>query len=209
MSDPSLAMAFSAAAGELGMSAASWLFLRTLAAVEAGAEEAAIESLGAQFPVMAAVGAAWREGHRGPRCDLEGVRARLDGVTRAVVLGVESAHLDALVAASPGLELGLVTESPLEADFERILANFGGRVAAVSLAELQRWSGATSALVTFLYGVDSHATQVSPIWLRAVGDDTRTQFRTLLGWNVLPAPMPVYPRWLVEVALDAFTDVVP
>jgi hypothetical protein len=48
---------------------------------------------------------------------------------------------------------------------------------------------------------------VLPAWVRATGEDVRTQFRSLLAWNVLQAPMFVYPRWLVEVDAASFTHV--
>ena len=37
----------------------------------------------------------------------------------------------------------------------------------------------------------------------------RSQFRALVAWNVLEAPLQLYPRWLVEVEADTFTHFVP
>jgi len=43
---------------------------------------------------------------------------------------------------------------------------------------------------------------VLPLWLRACGADVRAQFRSLVAWNVLPSPLDLYPRRLVEVDAD-------
>jgi hypothetical protein len=47
------------------------------------------------------------------------------------------------------------------------------------------------------------------LWLRACGADVRAQFRALVAWNILAAPLALYPRWLVDVEADIFTHFVP
>jgi hypothetical protein len=44
--------------------------------------------------------------------------------------------------------------------------------------------------------------------VRVCGEDVRTQFRSLVAWDVLPHPFFVYPRWLVPAALSTFSAVV-
>ena len=41
-----------------------------------------------------------------------------------------------------------------------------------------------------------------------VAGDVRTQFRELIGWEVLGGEMYVYPRWLVQAPLVDFSWVI-
>lgn len=212
-----LEQAFLLAAGELGMCTSAWLFCDE---VEAHGGEAALEALrealGARFPVLDAVVSAKLEGASGPLVDVERVLDALSGARRVVLVGVEAVFLDALVARLAGVELFLLQHSVFQPDWQRVLANFGGRVRGVALGDFQRHAGASSALVTFVYGASPGAAarapsatcHVLPAWVRVSGDDVRTQFRSLVGWDVLRRPFFVYPRWLVEVSAQAFTEVV-
>ena len=83
-------------------------------------------------------------------------------------------------------------------DARRIVANFGGRVELVAMGDVQRWAGRSSALLTFGYGGRHSTVYVTPAWLRVAGSDIRPQFRTLVAWDVLGEPTPLYPRWFVE-----------
>jgi hypothetical protein len=133
-----------------------------------------------------------------------------EGANRLLVVGIEADALDALIActsqSASAFEMGLVVHSTHEVAWERVLGNFGGRIVPVELSSFQRWAGRRSVLLTFAYGTHGHATHVAPEWLRVSGPDVRTQFRSLVAWEVLGVPMAVYPRWLVEVARDEFTD---
>ncbi|MCW8138598.1 MAG: hypothetical protein KIT58_06815 [Planctomycetota bacterium] len=205
-----LEQAFRVACGELGHCAAAWLFVREVAqALGDAGVEGLRDELGRSYPVLDAVARRWFEGHRAPHVQPEGVVAACAGAARVLVVGLEAAHLDALVPLlPPDVRLGLVRSGALEADWERVLANFGGRVEGADLGDFQRWAGARSALLTFAYGVHDGQAHVSPAWVRVSGPDVRAQFRALVAWDVLRAPTYVHPRWLVAVPLEDFSHVV-
>lgn len=204
-----LDQAFLLAASELGLCSAAWLFAREIAA-EAGDEGVSElrDQLGREFPVLDAVCQAWSTGERAPRIDPTGALDALAGATRVLFVGHESRWLDALVAALPGSTLGLLTHSIFEPDWGRLLDNYQGRLEPVAMAQFQGWAGARSALVTFAYGQGHGTAFVLPSWVRVTGVDVKAQFRTLLGWSVLPEPPAVYPRWLVEAPSSLFSDIV-
>lgn len=201
--------AFKVAAGELGHVSAAWLFAREVAA-ELGREgvEQLRDGLGRAYPVLDAVAGLWLEGAHAPQVDAAQVAAACQGATRLLVVGVEALHLDALLPCLPaGLRVGLVRLG-LGVDWERALSNWDGRVEGTDLADFQRWAGARSVLLTFAYGGAGGELFVHPSWVRVHGPDVRTQFRTILAWDVLGAPMYVYPRWLVGVPPEQFSTLV-
>jgi len=189
-----LDQAFGAVAGELGMASASWLFVRAVARCtgDPGVLELA-EGAGAAFPVLDAVARGWLDGAREPSLD----------PSRALEAVGKATRLD------PSVKIAMIAHSPFSVDWDRTLDNYGGRVERVDLDTFQHWAGAKSALLTFAYGRDDSRTAVAPLWLRACGADVRSQFRALVAWNVLEAPLQLYPRWLVEVEADTFTHFVP
>lgn len=205
-----LGQAFTVAAGELGMACAAWLFVENVAQEGgAGGVAALRDALGRSFPVLDAVAGEWLAGSRALQVDPSAVLAACEGASEVVVVGLESFFLDALVARlPPSTRCALLCHSPFEVDWERVLSNHRGRVSPVNLESFQSWAGPRSVLLTFAYGAGSSSTYVLPAWVRATGEDVRTQFRSLMAWNVLPAPMFVYPRWLVEVDAASFTHVV-
>jgi hypothetical protein len=206
--DASLGRSFLAAAAELGMCSAAWLFAQELgAAGGATVITEARDRLGRDFPVFDAVCELYLGGRRRPIIDPAPVVAACRGARRVLVVGLESAFLDALVPALDG-EVGLLTYGELDTDWTRVLANYGGRVVPCELAAFQRFAGGAGALVTFLYGARADVAHVNPAWLRVIAGDVRTQFRTLVGWDVLGAEMYVYPRWQVQAPLADFSDVV-
>lgn len=207
-----LDQAFRLAAGELGMATAAWLFAGETGEVEGEAGVGSLrDALGRAWPVLDAVCAAWCQGMRAPQPDAGELLPALAGVNRLVLVGHESLWLDALLAALPAsMEVALLRHGLLPADWDRVLGNHGGRVAAANLSDFQRWAGPRSALLTFVYGQASgEQVFVMPDWLRVMGPDVRTQFRALLGWNILQVPLPVYPRWLVATERSAFTGLLP
>jgi len=207
---PALAQAFQMAAGELGMCSAARLFLRELHA-EGGIDlvARATDRLGREFPVVDFVGQQWLDGVAPTAVDPSGPVAALRGTKRLLVVGIEADYLDALLPNLKDVEVGLVTDSGgFEPDFRRVLANYDGRVSPAGLNEIQLWAGRRSSLLTFAYGSDGHTTHVSSTWLRVSGPDVRTQFRSLIAWDILGQPMSVYPRWLVATACTDFSVVV-
>lgn len=202
--------AFRLAAAELGMCSAARLFATELLA--AGGEpllEEARERLGAEFPVLDLVAAEVLAGRPSPPIDASAAAAALGSATTVLVVGLEAFFLDALVPAIAGARVGLVLgEGGLAGDVRRVLANFGDRVEDVRSGDVLRWAGRKSALLTFVYGVNGDHTHVAPVWLRVAGSDVRTQFRTLVGWDVLGRPTSLYPRWLVEAPIEPFSRVV-
>jgi hypothetical protein len=206
-----LDQAFGAVAGELGMATSAWLFVRAVArcAGDRGVEGLA-DAAGAEFPVLDAVARGWLAGVREPVVDARSVLDAIGSATRLVVVGVEAIFLDALVARlDPAVKIATIAHSPFAVDWDRVLDNYGGRVERVDLDTFQHWAGGKSALLTFAYGRQDSRTVVPPLWLRACGADVRAQFRALVAWNVLEAPLSLYPRWLVEVEVDSFTHFVP
>jgi len=202
--------AFRLAAAELGMCSAARLFTSELLA--AGGTALLVEAreqLGSDYPVLDLVLSEALEGRPAPAIDATEIVRALGTATTVLVVGLEAFFLDALVSALRDARLGLVLgEGGLEGDLRRILANFGGRVEEVRMGEIQRWAGRKSALLTFVYGSVGANAYVSPAWLRVAGPDVRTQFRTLVGWNVLARPMTLYPRWLAETPSEPFSRVV-
>ncbi|AUX21580.1 hypothetical protein SOCEGT47_020660 [Sorangium cellulosum] len=207
---PAIGQAFRMAAAELGMRSAARLFLREL--MDAGGVSLVHEArdhLGREFPVLDFVAERWLAGEPDAPLDPAGVIEALRGVTRLLVVGLEADCLDALVPRLSGVEAGLVTDAGgLDPDFHRVLANYDGLMVPVALSDLQRWAGRRSALLTFVYGTDGHSAHVSPSWLRVSGPDVRTQFRSLIGWDILGRPMTVYPRWMVETSRSDFSRLV-
>lgn len=204
-----LDQAFSLAAAELGMASAAWLFV---AEVDGGEGTEGVQrlrdALGRRWPVLDAVCAAWLGGARAPVVDASPVVSKLEGITRVVVVGLEVRWLDALVAALPStVRIALVKHSEFSPDWERVVANLAGRVELLELADFQSWAGQRSVLLSFVYGAGGVGGLFAlSAWVRVSGPDVRTQFRELLGWDVLRVPLSIYPRWLVAVSPDAFTQ---
>ncbi|MEW5854002.1 MAG: hypothetical protein AB2A00_34830 [Myxococcota bacterium] len=202
-----LEQAFRLAAGELGMCTASWLFTAQLGAAGGQAMVAALrDELGRTFPVLDFVATRWLRGEAPLAPVSERVVERCRGVEQLLVVGLETSFLDPLLPLLGGVRVSILTESPLKVDWRRVVANLGHDVRPVGLADFQVLAGRRSALLTFLYGRHGRTTHVMPAWLRVMGADVRTQFRTIVGWDVLGAPMYVYPRWLFEIPSDDFTD---
>jgi hypothetical protein len=206
-----LQQAFRTAASELGMASAAWLFVREAAATEGDAGVAALrDELGRSWPVLDAVGAGWLDGARAALIQSDELLADLVGSTRLVVVGLESEWLDHLVAILPAtVQVGLVQQGDPVTHWSRVVSNYGGRVRLLQLADFQSWAGPRSALLTFVYGQAHDHVFVLPGWLRVCGSDVRMQFRALLGWRVLDAPMDVYPRWLVAASVNTLTSLRP
>lgn len=207
----SIRESFFVAAQELGMFTASTLFLREVLQ-RAGAEAipALRERLSREFPVFDAVAERWSAGPPPPLSSSLVVDAAR-GATRVLVAGFDADPMDALVdALSPDTRVGLVANvGELCGDLSRTLANYRGRVELVELSAMPAWVGRKSALITFVYGVDEHDTAYTSLaWLRAQGPDVRTQFRSIIGWNLLgPAPS-IHPKWVVASAADDFSELV-
>jgi hypothetical protein len=207
-----LAQAFRLAAAELGMASAAWLFVAETAAAEGDAGVAALrDALGRAWPVLDAVCAAWLAGTRTPTVDAREVKPILEDVGRLVVVGLETTWLDALVAALPTTtRVALVRHGDLSPDWNRVLSNYQRRVEPLELADFQSWAGPRSALLTFVYGQsEGGGTFANTTWLRVSGPDVRTQFRALIGWEVLRVPLEVYPRWLQAIDAAALTHLEP
>jgi len=204
----SLAQAFEVAVAELGFVSAAWLFVREVAAD--GGEplvQALRDEQGRSFPVLDAVAAAWLRGQRQPRIELAPLLARCTGVQRLLIVGIEADFLDALLPRLRGIEVGLLRYSLLNVDWKRVQANYHGLASLVELVSCQEFAGSASALLTFLYGNDGHLASVRPAWLRLMGTDVRAQFRSIIGWDVLGAPLELYPRWLVETPTQDFSSI--
>lgn len=208
----SLRESFFVAAQELGMWSASTLLLRELSALgDHGSIEEARALLSREYPIFDAVAARWASEGTAPRLDPSGALAAVRGVSRLLVVGFDADPLDAVVdGVDPGTRVGLVSAvGELSGDLARVLANYRGRVEHVTLAEVPRWVGRRSALMTFVYGVDAHGTAYTSLaWLRVLGPDVRTQFRSLVGWNLLGASPSIHPRWVVATPSDDFSDLV-
>lgn len=204
-----MGQAFSVAMGELGFCSTAWLFVREVAAHGGNPLVQALrEKLGRTYPVLDAVAADWLDGHRAPAIAFDQVLSACEGLTRLLVVGIEADFLDAIIPVLPTASIGLLRYSLMEVDWERTISNYGDRVTLVDLAAVSDWAGRRSGLLTFLYGHDGHITHVRPAWLRLIGRDIQTQFRTIIGWNVLRSSLFVYPRWLAETSLADFSEVV-
>jgi len=192
------------------MATAAWLFVRAVArcAGDEGVAELAAD-LGETFTVLEAVAHRWLAGSREASTDPSAVLDALGNATRLVVVGLEAAPLDELVRRVPsGLKIAMIAHSQFPVDWGRIFDNYGGGVERVDLDTFQTWAGPRSALLTFAYGRHDTRTCVRPLWLRACGADVRAQFRSLIGWDILGAPLEHYPRWLVETETTTFTHFV-
>jgi len=204
---PTVVQAFRVAAGELGLCSASWLFARE-AAAEGG--DALVESLrdllGREYPVVDAVAQQWMQGARGPATDPTAVLEACAGARRVLVIGLETELLDALVPRLAPTRTVLLAHGPGNVDYERVASNYGDLLELTDMASFQKLSGSSSVLLTFLYGVRGGTTAVDPAWVRVNGPDVRVQFRSIVGWDVLRTPMYVYPRWLVEVPVTDFSN---
>ena len=205
----SLDQGFSLAAAELGLASAAWLFTEE---VHRGEGDDGVhrlrDALGRRWPVLDAVCAAWLDGERAPEVDAAPLVSRLEGVTRLVVVGLEARWLDALMRLLPvSVRVGLVRHSEFSPDWERVVANLGPRVELLELADFQGWAGQRSVLLSFVYGAGGGSGLFAlSAWVRVAGPDVRTQFRELMGWDVLRVPLSIYPRWLVAVSAEDFTQ---
>jgi len=200
-----LDQALSAVAGELGMASASWVFVRAVARCsgDEGVSQL-VEKVGPEFVVLDAVARAWLAGEREPKTDASKVVEAIGKATRVVVVGLEVDWLDRLLdKLHADVKVAIVTHSGFPVDWQRVLDNYAGRIERVDLDTFQHWAGGKSALLTFAYGrAEDARAAVLPLWLRACGADVRAQFRSLVAWNVLPSPLDLYPRRLVEVDAD-------
>ncbi len=203
-----LEQAFHVAAGELGMCSASWLFVGEAGRDGDPAVAELRDLLGRSYPVLDAVAASWLAGARAPRIGTAAVATACTGATRVLVVGLETWYLDALLPALGDAEVWLLTQSSFTVDWDRVLANYGARVRGIDLATFQRLAGRRSALLVTTYGRRGEVTFTSPEWLRVVGADVRTQFRSVIGWEVLGSSLQVYPRWLVETPTSDFSQFV-
>jgi hypothetical protein len=206
----SLEVAYATVVGELGMASAAWILVEEVVrdAGEEGAHELA-SRLGAQYPVLDAIAAAWLQGARPPKVEVAGVLQAARGVEDLVIVGLETRYLDALAAAAPPeMRLWLIASRPFTTDWDRVLSNYGGRVGLLPLDEFQRAAGPRSALLGFVYGMHAGRAHVPLLWARVLGEDVRSQFRSLIGWDVLGSPMNRYPRWLTEIDAGDLTELV-
>lgn len=205
-----LGSAFELASAELGFVTASWLFIDDVARLSGRDGVVALrDELGHSFSVLDFVASEWLEGKRERAIRTSSVLHSLEGSRRVLVVGLEAAHLDALVRdLAPSVRLGLLTYRLQRVDWQRVLDNYHGRVEAVDLSGFQGWAGARSALLTFVYGRRGSMINVLSAFLRVTGSDVRTQFRDIIGWNVLSRAPEVYPRYLVETAASELTELV-
>lgn len=206
---PTLLEAFSVAASELGFCSAARLFCREVDSLAGESGVRALrDALGRTYPVLDAVCAAWLDGERDSQVDVLPVQVALRGAAQVLVVGYEADALDALVPALPEHTLHLLCPSPAgDPAWERILANYPGRLHSIDLLSFQRLAGRQTAVLCLLYGVTEATVHVPPAWLRLSGDDVRAQFRTFIGWDVLRRPMYVYPRWLTAVPHSEFARI--
>jgi hypothetical protein len=202
-----LGAAFELASAELGFAAASWLFVEQVGAMSGRSAVVSLrEELGGSFSVLDFVASRWLEGERRQPVDASAMRRALSGIRRVLVVGLEASHLDALASVlDPTIRLGLLTYRLQRVDWDRVIANYGGRIEPVDLAEFQGWGGARSAIVTFVYGAHGDRMNVLSAFLRVSGPDVRTQFRDMIGWDVLGGTPDVYPRYLVETLTSDLT----
>ncbi len=190
------------------MASASWLFAQEIDASEGEVGVARLrDALGRRWPVLDAVCAGWLDGARLPPVRTEGVLPHFRGLTRLVIVGLESRWLDRLLdCIGPELQIGILRHSEFTPDWERVQSNLGERITFLELSSFQSWAGSRSALLSFVYGAESGKSLfATSSWVRVSGPDTRTQFRDLIGWDVLGVPLSVYPRWLVAVPREQFT----
>jgi hypothetical protein len=198
---------FKLAAAELGFRSAARLFIGSLGG-DPSTVEALRDVLGREYPVLDAVAAQWLRQGGLPPPTIEPVRQGLSGCRTVVVVGLEVDFLDPLVAAMPEARFKLLAMTPLPADWGRIVSNYEGQAEVVTLEEALACAGARSAALCFAYGDKDGSLYVPQSWLRFFGRDTKSLFRTIMAWNVVPAPFEVYPRWLSPCPTADFTDVV-
>lgn len=206
---PTVVQAFEVAAGELGMCSAAWLFVREVA--REGSDELVAELrdlLGRSFPVLDAVAATWLAGARAPVVDSDRVLQACAGASQVVIVGAETLFLDDLLPRMGTTRAALVTHGTFAVDWDRVVANYPGYLDPVDLSSFQRLAGRRSVLLTFVYGTQGESTWVDPTWLRIMGPDVRTQFRSIVGWDVLGGAPYLYPRWVVEASLADFSEVI-
>ncbi|MDZ7813438.1 MAG: hypothetical protein U5L74_10090 [Ideonella sp.] len=203
-----LAQAFRLAASELGMASAAWLFVRETAAAEGSDGVVALrDAMGRNWPVLDAVCAGWLEGVRESCIAPEVLLDEMKGAQRLLLVGYEAEWVDALLLHLPReVRVGLMTAGDPLTDWDRLLANHGGRVEPVDPVSFQTWAGPRSVLLSFVYGHTADHVYVLPTWLRTSGSDVRLQFRALLGWYVMRTPLALFPRWLVAAEYGAFTQ---
>lgn len=201
-----LSSAFRRCVGELGMWSASTLFVRA-AARRGGADavDQLREALGVEFPVLDVVATQPTAAALAP----DALLARCAGLEQLLVVGLEADCLEPLLdRLPPTVKVRLLLDTTFPVDEARLDAGWGARVTRTDLASFQRFGGSRSAMLTTVYGTDGYRAVVPRVWMRCHGDDVRTQFSRLIGWNVLGGPMSRYPRWLTETAVSDFTDLV-
>lgn len=206
----SLDRAFAVAAAELGFFSAARLFVReTHDALGDDGVEALRHDLGRRFPVLDALAARTLRGEALAAPDPAAAREALTGLSRVLVAGVEADALDALGPLGDGVRGGILTHRSLaQLDWGRVVANLPDGWEPVALDDFQKWAGARAGVLSFVYGAAGGVAHVTPEYLRVVGVDTRTQFRSLIGWDLLPGGTEVYPRWLAEVPTSSFSVLV-
>lgn len=203
-----LGQAFRVAVAELGLCSASWLFVEEADAV-GGTELVGQlrDELGRDWPVLDTVAAAHLDGSRRRDPNVADVLRACGPAERIVCVGLEAWYLDALVLNTT-IPVSVVRQSVFGPDWQRVAANYEGRVEFEAMDTFQRLAGPRSVLLTFVYGTCEGNTNALPAWIRVSGADVRTQFRSLIGWEVMHRPFFVHPRWLVPLPITAFSALV-
>lgn len=198
---------FRLAASELGFAAATRLFIRSLGETPE-AVDALREALGREYPVLDAMTAYWLDHKRFGAPDPQPIATIVAGCGAVIVVGLEADHLDALIDALPRVSFKLLASEVLPTDWDRVAANYAERLEVVPLEQAYVHAGADSCVLCFAYGIKPETLYVPQSWMRFFGRDTRPLFRSLIAWNIVPAPFDVYPRWLAACPSQDFTDIV-
>lgn len=198
-----LERSFQLAAVELGRLSAARLFVRVLAE-EGGATalDAAEAELGEGSSMFAAVAAATRAGAPVPAPAADVLAPVVPALDRVLVAGLETDGLDALVARWPALQVGLVRNMSDDLAWARVMANYGGRLCAVSLEDWPAWAGPRSALLTFCYGFAVQPGEAVDVASEPAASDGATNPAHPSATSILGRQAWVDPLWLRMLGPD-------
>lgn len=206
---PAVGRTFIVAAAERGFaSAARFLVRDTAQSLGREGVEALRRELGRRFPMLDAAAAHWLDGEPAPRPDGAAVREAVEDLDSLLVVGVEADPLNALGPLRDGLRTGILAHRSVgPVEVERLVANLPNTWEFVFLNDVHLWARGRVGVLTFAYGSADGALQVCPEYARVVRDDTRRRFHTRIAWDLLPASLAAFPRWLTQVPRQSFTHV--
>lgn len=199
------------ASAELGLFSSALLLLETCLEIGKDTVIEVQQEVGRDFPVFDAIcrqGMTPSDIRRRVAAIAADVGDCLEDVKTLVVTSVEIELLDQLAMQYPDLAIRVVVHDG-RADRARIESNFAARVTTIDMSRFQDYAHPVeSALLVPGYDVTrGRIISTFPTASRILGEDTQYLFSEIIAVDLLGNGLHFFPRGLVELALDHFTQI--